>query len=246
MAAVLMRMSSPPKWATVSRSATAIELRSRMSTAVAAMASLPAVTRASCATASAPAQIAVGDHDVRSALGREQSSCAADAAGSADDERDLPAEFLLRGLAANLRVFQHPVLDAKRFRGGQRDIVGVDLESFAGSGGSGLRHIPDDRCTGERACALHHVNGVGVELADDARLRLALAKGKHADAGNQHHGWIGIAHGRRRRDFVLVVVRGVFRAIGFEGCVRSSFAAWRRCPPAAAGTNSGRILVRIK
>ena len=58
-------------------------------------------------------QIAVGDHDMRAAFGRQQRDFAADAAAAADDEAILAAELLLRRLAANLRLFQRPVFDAE-------------------------------------------------------------------------------------------------------------------------------------
>ena len=48
---------------------------------------------------------------------------AADAAAAADDQRDAPAEFLLRRLAADLGLFHRPVLDAEGLDGRQRNIV---------------------------------------------------------------------------------------------------------------------------
>ena len=59
----------------------------------------------------------IGDDDVRAALGGEQSDFAADAAASADDESDAAAELFLGRLAANLGLFQLPVLDAEGFAG---------------------------------------------------------------------------------------------------------------------------------
>jgi hypothetical protein len=80
-------------------------------------------------------EVAVGDHDVGAALGREQGDFAADAAASADDHHDAAAKFLLRGLAADLGLFELPVLDAEGFAGGQGNVVGVGLELAGGAAG---------------------------------------------------------------------------------------------------------------
>src|ERR1035441_9088362 len=72
-------------------------------------------------------EITVCDHNVSAAPGREQGNFAADAAASADHHHDAPAKLLLRGVAANLGLFQLPVLDAEGFAGGQGNVVGVGL-----------------------------------------------------------------------------------------------------------------------
>ncbi len=51
-------------------------------------------------------EVAIGEDEVGSALGGQLRGGAADAAGGADDEGNLAAQFFFRGLAANLRVFQ--------------------------------------------------------------------------------------------------------------------------------------------
>ena len=77
--------------------------------------------------------VAVGDHDVRAALCSEERDLAADAAASADDESDLAAELLFGRLAADLGLFESPVLDAEGFAGRERDVVVVHGE-VAGAG----------------------------------------------------------------------------------------------------------------
>jgi hypothetical protein len=109
--------------------------------------SLPPMALASSATDCAASSVAVGDDDVRAALGGEQSDLAADAAASADDEHDAAAELLFRRLAADLGLFERPVLDAEGLAGRQRDVVLVTVNSLGGSSGTGLR---DRRCRGRR------------------------------------------------------------------------------------------------
>ena len=52
---------------------------------------------------------------------------------------------------------------------------------------------------GKECSAFHHVNGVGIKLANDAGFRLVFAKTEHAEAGNQDYGWAGVAQSRRVR-----------------------------------------------
>ena len=173
--------------------------------------------RASSATASARLAIAVGDDDVRAALGGEQRDLAADAAASADDQHDAAAEFFLGRLAADLGFLKRPVLDAEGLAGGQGDVVVDGLELV---GGRRRGRPAECRCTtspvAERARALHDADGVGVELAGDARLGLVLAEAEHADAGNEHDGGAGVAHGGRVGQGVGLVVLGVLGAIGLQ------------------------------
>src|ERR1017187_4381228 len=61
------------------------------------------------------------------------------------------------------------------------------------------------------------MNGVGVELAGNARLGLVLAEAEHADAGNQHYGGAGIADGRRVGGGEGLIVGAVLLAIFVEG-----------------------------
>ena len=145
MAAVLMRMSRPPKAATVaSIERLAMASRSRMSTGGDGDGLLCDVTEpSSAATPAAAASIAVGDHDVGAAGCGEQSDFAADAAASAYDEDDAAAEFLLGRLAANFGFFHGPVLDAEGFDCRKGYIVGEDFEALAGScrAGTGEAHL---------------------------------------------------------------------------------------------------------
>ena len=69
-------------------------------------------------------RIAIGNHDVRATRGKQLRHFAADAAGAAHHQGDAAAELLLSRLAANLGFFKSPVLDAKRFNGGQGNVVG--------------------------------------------------------------------------------------------------------------------------
>ena len=143
--------------------------------------------------------IAVGDHDVRAAGSGEMGHFAADAAGSADDQRDAAAEFLFGRLAANLGLFQRPVFDAEGFDGGQGDVVGVDLEAGRIHAWAALGNGAGDLAFGEQGCAFHDVNGVGVELADDAGFGFVLAEAEHADALNEDDGGAGVAQRRVNR-----------------------------------------------
>ena len=85
----------------------------------------------------------------------------ADAAGAAGDQRDLAGERLRLRHALQLGLFEQPVLDVEGLLLGQADI-GRD-----------------------RGGAAHDVDGVDVELARDARRRLVLGEGEHADARHQ-------------------------------------------------------------
>ena len=70
-------------------------------------------------------------------------------------------------------------------------------------------------CT-ESAGALHHADGVDVELTGDPGLGFVLAEAEHADAGNEDDGRAGIAQCGRILECVLFVVLGIFGAVGFE------------------------------
>ncbi len=87
-------------------------------------------------------RITIGNHDMRSARGGKQRHLAADAAAAAYHQHDLPAQLLLRRLAANLCVFQQPVLDAERFRWRHRDVVAEDLKRLLEVLRAALRKAP--------------------------------------------------------------------------------------------------------
>ena len=64
-----------------------------------------------------------------------------------------------------------------------------------------------------RGRAFHHVDGIDVELAGEPGFGLALSETEHADARNQNHGGIGIAHGRRIGLRKRLVILGIFLAV---------------------------------
>ena len=96
----------------------------------------------------------------------------ADAPGTAGDQRHAAGQCLGLGHALQLGFFEIPVLDVEGFLLGQPAVGG-----HAGR-------------------AAHHVDGVDVELAGDARRGLVGGKRDHADAGYQVDHRIGIAHVR--------------------------------------------------
>ena len=99
----------------------------------------------------------------------------------------------------------------------------------------------------DRRGAAHHVDGVDVELARDARRRLVLGEGDHADAGHQVDHRIRVAHRRAVGALAALVVGGVVR----RGRPRppparpASVASTSGCAGSKSST-SGRILVRRK
>ena len=137
---------------------------------------------------------------MRALSGELQRDLAADAAAAADDEHDLPAEFLLRRHALKLRLFERPVLDAERLRAGQRDVVVERLELRVLLGpprlpvGLGVAAL-----VFERVGARHDVNGVDEELGRDARLALVLREPEQPEAGDQDDRRIRAAQRRRCR-----------------------------------------------
>src|SRR6185437_16405992 len=126
-----------------------------------------------------------GDHHVLATLCGQQCNLAADAAASADDESNLAGELFLRWLAANLGLFERPVLNAEGFARRERDVVVVNGEVAGRNTFGGLRHFRASLAIAQRTSALHDPNSIGVELARNAGLGLVLAEGEHADAGEQ-------------------------------------------------------------
>ena len=128
-AAVLMRMSMPPKRRIVASSAARMAARSRMSMEQPSRRSLrPYFAWTSLATASAPLTS-------RSATITWAPRSAARSATSRPMPlppptimSDAAAELFLRRLAANLGLFERPVLDAEGFAGRKSDVVVVDGE----------------------------------------------------------------------------------------------------------------------
>ncbi len=126
------------------------------------------------------------------------------------------AELFLSGLAADLRLFERPVLDAEGFAGRKRDVVVVHSEEVGRDAGGGLRNSIAGLAVAKSARALHDADGIRVELAGDTGLSLILAEREHADAGDQNDGWAGVALLGRFGQRVLRVVLGVLGAIGLE------------------------------
>ena len=150
--------------------------RSVTSSATPRTTSLPKVL-AKLATASSSALLVdVGEHDAGALAHHPRRRRAADAAGAAGDQRDAPGERLGLRHALQLGFLEQPIFDVERFLLGEADIS-------ADAGG-----------------AAHDVDRVDVEFAGDARGRLVLGEGQHADAGNQIDHRVGVAHrGRIRR-----------------------------------------------
>ena len=93
-------------------------------------------------------RVQVDADDVRAFLHEAVRGFLADAAAGADDDDDLPRQFLLGGHALQLRLLEQPVLDVEGFLLRQRDVF-VD-----------------------RLRAAHHFDGAVVELGGDARLAI--------------------------------------------------------------------------
>ena len=103
--------------------------------------------------------------------------------------------------------------------GRQGDVIGVGQEGRAGRGRAGLGVVRDRLFAGEGGGAFHHVDGVGVELADDAGFGFAFAEGEHAESGDEKDRRAGVAHGGRGGLDMLLVVSGIFGAVVGEGGV---------------------------
>ena len=150
---------------------------------------------ASCSSASALGEgiaIDVAEHHAGAFVHEPPRGRKADAAGAAGDQRDAAGQGFRLRHALQLGFFEIPVLDVEGFLLGQAAI-----------GGNAGR-------------AAHHVDGVDVELAGDARGGLVRGERDHADAGHQIDHGIGIAHLRRARTLAALVVAGVALAIGLD------------------------------
>ncbi len=132
----------------------------------------------------------IGQHDAGAFAQQPRGDGAADAAGAAGDQRDAAGQRFRLRHALQLRFFQQPVFDVEGFLLRQADI-GIDQRRAA-----------------------HHVDGVDIELAGDARGRLVLGEGDHADARHQIDHRVGIAHRRAVGALAAVVVGGIVGAIG--------------------------------
>ena len=119
--------------------------------------------------------IQIDADDVRAILHQAMRGFLADAGTGADDDGDLPRQFLLRGHALELRLLQKPVLDIESFLLRQRDVF-VD-----------------------RLRAAHHFHRAVVKLRRNADLTFVLSPSDHAQAGDQDHRRIRIPHRRRIR-----------------------------------------------
>ena len=173
------------------------------------------------------ALVDVGDDDAGALAHHPRRRRAADAAGAAGDQRDAPSERLGLWHTLQLGFLEQPIFDVERFLLGEAHIS-------ADAGG-----------------AAHDVDRVDVEFAGDARGRLVLGEGQHADAGNQIDHRVGVAHRGRIRTLAALVIGGVLVAIIRELLVqareRRRRDCWRRDRRAAradgfssAGNGRGR------
>ena len=122
-------------------------------------------------------RVQIDADDVRAFLDEAMRGFLADAAAGADDDDDLPREFLFRRHALQLRLLEQPVFDVEGLLLRQRDVF-VD-----------------------RLGAAHHFDGAVVKLRGDARLGFVLAPRDHAEAGDEHDRRIRVAHRGRVRVF---------------------------------------------
>ncbi len=116
----------------------------------------------------------------------------ADAGAGANDDDDLARQLFLGGHTLQLRLFEQPVFDVERLLLRKRN-VSVD-----------------------RLGAAHDFNRAVVELSGHAALGLVLAPRDQADAGDEHHGGIRVAHRGRVGVFALLVIGGVVLAVSLE------------------------------
>ena len=121
----------------------------------------PYLSVISFAVACAASCVQIDADDVRAFLDEPVRGFLADAAARADDDDDLPREFLFRRHALQLRFLEQPVFDVERLLLRQRDVL-VD-----------------------RLRAAHDLDGAVVKFRRDARFALVLAPGDHAQAGDQ-------------------------------------------------------------
>ena len=113
----------------------------------------------------------------------------ADARASANDNDDAAREFFFRRHALEFSFFEEPVFDVERFLLREGDVA-VD----------GFR-------------TAHDFDGAVVKFRSDARFAFVLAPGDHAEARNQHHGGIRVAHGRGIGPLALLIIGRVIDAI---------------------------------
>ena len=136
----------------------------------------------SLAVDSAASLIQVDAHDVRAILDESMRCLLADAAAGADDDDNLPGEFLFRWHALQLRFLEEPILDVERLLLRQCDVF-VDCLSAA-----------------------HHFHGTVVELRCHTRLGFVLAPGDHAETRNENDRRVWVAHRGRVRVLAAFVV----------------------------------------
>ena len=116
-----------------------------------------------------------------------------DARARTDDDDDLAGELFLRGHTLQFRFFEEPVFDIESFLLGEGDIL---VNSFGPP---------------------HDFHGAVVELGRDPRLRLILTPGNHAQAWDEDHGRIRVAHGGRVRTLAGIVIGRVVLAVLLQG-----------------------------
>ena len=140
-------------------------------------------------------------HDVRSVLHDSVGGFFPDAAAGSDHDDHLPGEFFFGGHPAQFGLFEEPVFDVEGFLLWQGDVFVDGLGSA------------------------HDFDRAVVKFGGDPGFALVLAPGDHAEAGDEHHGRVGVADGGGVGVFAALVVGSVvftvlnktFLEKGFEG-----------------------------
>ena len=162
-------------------------------------------------------RVLIRDHDVPAALGDLQRHFPPDAAGAADDDHDLAAEFLLGRHPLQLGLFERPVFDPERLEPRQRDVVAEDLELLRLLRAPDLRHrgggVMPPSASSSAFAPLITWMALTKNSRRDARLALVLAEPEQPEAGDDDDRRVAVAEGGRRRLGERLVVRGVVLAI---------------------------------
>ena len=159
-------------------------------------------------------RVDVRNHEVRAALREHEGDFAADAAAAADNEDDFAAELGLGGHALQLGFFKRPVFDLEGFGTGQGHVVVGGGEVLRLLRMASLGERAGDLAIFESGRAGHDVDGVDEELGGDAGFLLILAEAEDAEAGDDDDGGVGVAELGRIGESPVVVIGGVFGAVG--------------------------------
>ena len=127
-------------------------------------------------------RVDVGEHDAGALTHEPRGDRLPDAARAARHKRDAPGKRFRLRHALKLRLFEQPIFDIERFLLRKADVA-ADARGAA-----------------------HDVDRVDVEFCGDARGRLVLGEGQHADARDEIDDGVGIAHRRRVRPLAALIV----------------------------------------